>query len=106
MADVPQYSPQTVAEMVAKGDVTLVDTRNPEDRQNAPLPPALPNITLSEFLQNHGDHSEDREVVFSCYHGITSLAVAAQVKAELGLRTASLAGGAEACHRDLPASES
>lgn len=93
MTTFSHISVQDVADF--KGDVSIVDIRDPQSYANGHIPSAKPlnNDNFSEFVEQT---PKDKPVVVVCYHGVSSQQ-AAQVIAQQGFETVySMDGGFEA----------
>ena len=78
--------PSTLAAMVAKGDVTLLDVRTEEEFASGHLAGAIrvePGSSAEEILRQNRAHLKGRPVVFYCAVGVRSSQVLMQSLREL-----------------------
>lgn len=82
--------PSTLAAMIAKGDVTLLDVRTDEEFALGHLPGAIrvePGSSAEEILRQHQPLLKGRPVVFYCAVGVRSSQVLMQTLRELAPHT-------------------
>ena len=75
-------------------DVLVVDMRQPWEHQSGHIPSAE-NFFIQEIPARMGEFPKDRDIVFQCWHGNTSLQASAFLieNGWDGARIASLSGG-------------
>ena len=73
---IAEISPQDLQERLDQGDnVTVVDLRQPWEYQAGHIPSAM-NIFIQDIPARLQDLPQDTDLVFQCWHGVTSLDVA------------------------------
>ncbi|HXD24176.1 MAG TPA: rhodanese-like domain-containing protein, partial [Gemmatimonadaceae bacterium] len=91
---VTQVTTQAIAERIARGEVTVVDVRNPGEWEHGHLPDAL-HIPLGALAGRAGEIPAGRPVVVHCQGGTRS-AIAASILLGKGVRdVTNLRGGYE-----------
>lgn len=92
---ITEISPQQLHERLAqRDDVVVVDLRQPWEYEAGHIPGAV-SLFIQEVPVRLRELPQDRDVVFQCWHGVTSIDVAAYA-IEQGwpaARVASLSGG-------------
>jgi rhodanese-related sulfurtransferase len=88
MAD---YTPQTVAELLAEGDIQLIDVRQPEEREAGRIAGDR-FIELSQLAGEVDSIDRDRPVVFYCRSGARS-AMATEAFLGAGFDAHNMVGG-------------
>lgn len=82
----PQITPSSLAEMLANGNVTLLDVRTREEFDAGHLPGAIrvePGATAEEIIKLHGDKLDDGPVVFYCAVGVRSSRMMVQTRRQI-----------------------
>ena len=82
----PQITPASLAEMLANGNVTLLDIRTREEFDAGHLPGAIriePGATAEEIIKLHGDRLDDGPVVFYCAVGVRSSRMMVQTRRQV-----------------------
>ena len=70
---VTQISPQDLCRRLDQGDaITVVDMRQPWEYQAGHIPGAI-NMFIQEIPARLHELPRDGEVVFQCWHGVTSM---------------------------------
>lgn len=89
---VTNLTPMDVADMMARGEVLLIDVREPHEIAQVRIPGAV-NVPLSTFNPSALPDPEGKRVVFSCRSGVRS--VTASEAAQLVHKTynSHMAGG-------------
>jgi rhodanese-related sulfurtransferase len=96
---VQAISPKDAAELIQRGDVDVIDVREPNEWVTGHIPGAR-HIPLAKFRQNPRAHLTHEHVVFVCAAGVRSQ-LAAQLAKAAGLTIAkNLTGGTKAWARD------
>jgi rhodanese-related sulfurtransferase len=88
---VPDYSPQEVAELHARGAIQLIDVRQPDEHDAGRIAGAR-LLELSELAANADSIDRDQPVVFYCRSGARS-AMATQAFRDAGYDAHNMAGG-------------
>jgi rhodanese-related sulfurtransferase len=88
MAD---YTPQQVAELLAQGDIQLIDVRQPEEREAGRIA-GDKFIELSQLASEVDTIDRDRPVVFYCRSGARS-AMATEAFRGAGFDAHNMLGG-------------
>jgi rhodanese-related sulfurtransferase len=88
---VSDYSPQQVAELHAKGEIQLIDVRQPYEHEAGRIADT-PLIELAELTSRAQEIDPDRPVVFYCRSGSRS-AMATQAFRGAGYDAHNMAGG-------------
>jgi rhodanese-related sulfurtransferase len=88
---VPEYSPQQVAELHAKGEIQLIDVRQPYEHEAGRIADT-PLIELAELAGRAQEIDRERPVVFYCRSGSRS-AMATQAFRGAGYDAHNMAGG-------------
>jgi rhodanese-related sulfurtransferase len=88
MAD---YTPQQVAELLAQGDIQLIDVRQPEEREAGRIA-GDEFIELSQLASEVDSIDRDRPVVFYCRSGARS-AMATEAFRGAGFDAHNMLGG-------------
>ena len=88
---VSEIGPTELRELLARGEVTLVDIREPWEAEICSIPGGtlVPMRSLPQRLQ---EIPPDKPVALYCHHGMRSL-MAARFLAQYGYDALSLAGG-------------
>lgn len=90
-----EISPQQLRSQLDQGDdLLVVDLRQPWEHKSGHIPGAV-NIFIRDIPMRLGELPQDRDVVFQCWHGVTSLDVAGFVMQQgwPASRITSLSGG-------------
>ena len=87
----PDYTPQQVAEMLAQGDIQLIDVRQPEEREAGRIA-GDEFIELSQLASEVDSIDRDRPVVFYCRSGARS-AMATEAFRGAGFDAHNMLGG-------------
>jgi len=94
-------SPEEVAEKLRRGEIQLVDVREPYEHEAGRIAGAR-HVELERLASEAGTIDRDRPVVFHCRLGARS-AMAAQAFRAAGWEAHNMAGGIEEWHeRGLP----
>jgi rhodanese-related sulfurtransferase len=88
---VSDYSPQQVAELHAKGEIQLIDVRQPHEHEAGRIADT-PLIELGELTSRAQEIDPNRPVVFYCRSGSRS-AMASQAFRGAGYDAHNMAGG-------------
>jgi rhodanese-related sulfurtransferase len=73
---ITEVSPQELRTRLDQGDhVTVVDLRQPHEYQAGHIPGAI-NIFIQDIPARLRELPQDTDIVFQCWHGVTSLDVA------------------------------
>jgi rhodanese-related sulfurtransferase len=88
------WSPREVAERLERGEIELIDVREPYERAAGRIPGSR-HLELEHLASNAETISRDRPVVFQCRLGARS-AMAARAFAAAGWDAHNLEGGADA----------
>jgi rhodanese-related sulfurtransferase len=88
------WSPQEVAERLERGEIELIDVREPYEREAGRIPGSR-HLELEHLASKADTIPRDRPVVFQCRLGARS-AMAARAFATAGWDAHNLKGGAEA----------
>jgi rhodanese-related sulfurtransferase len=88
------WSPGAVADRLARGEIELIDVREPYERKAGRIPGSR-HLELEHLASNAETIPRDRAVVFQCRLGARS-AMAARAFAAAGWDAHNLEGGAEA----------
>ena len=73
---ITEVSPQELRTRLDQGDnVTVVDLRQPHEYQSGHIPGAI-NIFIQDIPARLHELPRDTDIVFQCWHGVTSLDVA------------------------------
>lgn len=88
-------SPSDLQPLLARGAVTLLDVRLPEEIETASLPGAVA-IPLHELPQRFGELASDKPVVAMCHHGVRSQTAARFLERNGYTEVLSLDGGIDA----------
>ncbi len=76
---ITEVSPQALRTRLDQGDeITVVDLRQPWEHQAGHIPSAI-NIFIQDIPMRLHDLPQNTEIVFQCWHGVTSLDVASFV---------------------------
>jgi rhodanese-related sulfurtransferase len=86
-----EYTPQQVAELLAAGDIQLIDVRQPEEREAGRISGDR-FIELSQLTAQADTIDRDRPVVFYCRGGSRS-AMATEAFRGAGYDAHNMAGG-------------
>ncbi|MDO8108029.1 ThiF family adenylyltransferase [Isoptericola sp. b441] len=84
-----------LAGLLADGSVTVVDVREPMEREIASLPGALP-LPMGELVRDPAAVPADRPVVLMCHHGVRSVQAALHLVAHGRTGVRHLVGGIDA----------
>jgi rhodanese-related sulfurtransferase len=90
-----EISPQELRTRIDQGDdLLVVDLRQPWEHESGHIPGAI-NVFIQDIPMRLGELPRDRDIVFQCWHGVTSLDVAGFVMQQgwPASRIASLGGG-------------
>ncbi|HEY4829983.1 MAG TPA: rhodanese-like domain-containing protein [Solirubrobacteraceae bacterium] len=87
----PDYTPQQVAELLAQGDIQLIDVRQPEEREAGRIA-GDEFIELSQLASEVDSIDRDRPVVFYCRSGARS-AMATEAFRGAGFDAHNMLGG-------------
>src|ERR1700761_1575472 len=87
----PAYTPQQVQELLAQGDVQLIDVRQPHEHEAGRIAGDR-LIVLDRLSAEAGSIDRERPVVFYCRTGGRS-AIATQAFEQAGFDAHNLAGG-------------
>jgi rhodanese-related sulfurtransferase len=85
------YTAQQVAELLAQGDIQLIDVRQPEEREAGRIPGDR-FIELSQLAAEVDSIDRDRPVVFYCRSGSRS-AMASEAFRDAGFDAHNMLGG-------------
>jgi rhodanese-related sulfurtransferase len=88
---VPEYTPQQVAELVAKGEIQLIDVRQRYEHEAGRIADA-PLIELAELPGRAQEIDREKPVVFYCRSGSRS-AMATEAFRGAGYDAHNMAGG-------------
>lgn len=88
------WSPEAVAQRLERGEIELIDVREPYEREAGHIPGSR-HIELERLASNAETIPRDRPVVFQCRLGARS-AMATRAFAAAGWDAHNLEGGAEA----------
>ena len=73
---ITEISPENLQARLAQGDtLTVVDLRQPMEYQAGHIPGAI-NIFIQDVPMRLHELPQDQDIVFQCWHGVTSLDVA------------------------------
>jgi len=93
--EIQEVTPATLKARLDKGDdIVVIDMRQPFEYQSGHIPGAV-NIFVQELTMRVNEISKDKEVIFQCWHGNSSLQASAYL-IENGWQAnhvASLSGG-------------
>jgi hydroxyacylglutathione hydrolase/adenylyltransferase/sulfurtransferase len=96
-----ELSPEQAAARAERGEVAIVDVREPYEHEAGRIPGAL-HVPLEELGAASGSLPRDRPLVFHCRIGARS-ALAAQAFRAAGVEAFNMTGGlAEWARRGLP----
>ena len=90
-----EIMPHDLMHRIENGDeVFIIDMRQPWEYQSGHIPGAV-NVFIQEIPQRLAEFPKDRDIVFQCWHGNTSLQASAFLihNGWEGDRIASLSGG-------------
>ena len=77
--NIAEVSPQELQARLDQGDpVTVVDLRQPWEYQEGHIPTAI-NIFIQDIPSRIHELPQEGDIVFQCWHGVTSLDVASFV---------------------------
>ncbi|WP_395339098.1 thiosulfate sulfurtransferase GlpE [Ningiella sp. W23] len=101
MEQFEHISVEQTKQRLDKGDITLVDIRDPQSFNLGHIPNAfhLSNESMPQFMQ---DHPFDVPVVVCCYHGISSQQAAQYMIGQGYKEVYSMDGGFEAWRGQYP----
>src|SRR5258705_12842557 len=91
-----ELAPERVRELLAAGEVELVDVREPYEWEAGRIPGAV-HIEIERLASRADELPRDRPVVFQCRLGVRSM-MAAQAFRRAGYDAWSMAGGIQAWH--------
>jgi rhodanese-related sulfurtransferase len=92
------YTPQQVAELIERGDIQLIDVRQPEEYEAGRIAGGR-LIELSELAGQVDSIDRDRPVVFYCRSGSRS-AMATEAFRDAGFDAHNMLGGLQAWDGD------
>jgi rhodanese-related sulfurtransferase len=76
---ITEVSPEDLQRRLARGDaITVIDLRQPWEYQAGHIPGAM-HIFIQDIPARCQELPQDTELIFQCWHGVTSLDVAAFV---------------------------
>jgi len=90
--NVPEIEPRDAAARLAKGDVDIVDVREPHELQIAKYP-KVTAIPLGQLPNRIAELPRDRDLVLACRTGVRSAKAVQQLQAAGFTRVWNLAGG-------------
>ena len=90
--NVPEITPAAAAARLAKGDIDIVDVREPHELQIAKYP-KVTAIPLGQLADHIGELPRDRDLVLACRTGVRSAKAVQQLQAAGFTRVFNLAGG-------------
>ncbi|HVZ48289.1 MAG TPA: rhodanese-like domain-containing protein, partial [Gemmatimonadaceae bacterium] len=91
-SNVPEISPADAAARLKKGDIEIVDVREPHELQIAAYP-KVRAIPLGQLADHIGDLPRDKDLVLACRTGARSARAVQQLQAAGFTRVWNLAGG-------------
>ena len=87
----PEYTPNEVADLLQRGEIELIDVREPSEREAGHIAPSR-HVALAELSAQAETISREQQVVFYCRSGSRS-AMATQVFSQAGWDAHNMAGG-------------
>jgi adenylyltransferase/sulfurtransferase len=89
---VPEITPVDAAARLAKGEIDIIDVREPHELQIAKYP-KVTAIPLGQLADHIGELPRDRDLVLACRTGMRSAKAVQQLQAAGFTRVWNLAGG-------------
>lgn len=89
-----QLSPQEGRELIAKGNVVIIDVRDPESYQVGHIDGAI-QLSIVDLREFCATTNKNQPILVYCYHGISSQSVAQHLQDQGFLVVYSLSGGFE-----------
>jgi rhodanese-related sulfurtransferase len=86
-----KLGPREAADALARGELVLVDVREPQERTKTRVEGSL-HIPLGQLAERLGELPQDRPVAFICHSGRRSASAAAAASKQ-GLEAANVRGG-------------
>lgn len=96
---IEQLTARQVQEKLARGEVALVDVREPWELEQAHIAGALA-IPLGELPARLDELPREKPLVFVCHHGVRSYH-ACLIASSAGVQASNLAGGIAAWSREV-----
>ena len=90
--NVPEITPTDAAARLAKGEIDIVDVREPHELQIAQYP-KVTAIPLGQLADHIAELPRDRDLVLACRSGVRSARAVQQLQAAGFTRVSNLAGG-------------